>query len=76
MPKAEIKSKQAIYTLSQLHAELAGKFLENRRQSVRLKTAMTGRGRAADVAAGVQRPEHRREAPQQEQSMVQARDAV
>jgi hypothetical protein len=40
MPKAEIKSKQAIYTLSQLHAELAGKFLENRRQGVRLNTAM------------------------------------
>src|SRR3977135_101833 len=40
MPRADIKSKQAIYTLSQLHAELAGKFLENHRQGVRLKTAM------------------------------------
>jgi hypothetical protein len=40
MPRAEIKSKQAIFTLSQLHAELAGKFLENHRQGVRLKTAM------------------------------------
>jgi hypothetical protein len=40
MPRADIKSKQAIYTLSQLHAELAGKFLENSRQGVRLKTAM------------------------------------
>jgi hypothetical protein len=40
MPRAVIKSKQAIYTLSQLHAELAGKFLENSRQRVRLKTAM------------------------------------
>jgi hypothetical protein len=40
MPNAEIKSRQAIYTLSQLHAELAGKFLENERNRVRLKTAM------------------------------------
>jgi hypothetical protein len=40
MPRADIKSKQAVYTLSQLHAELAGKFLETRRQGVRLKTAM------------------------------------
>jgi hypothetical protein len=40
MPRADIKTKQAVYTLSQLHAELAGKFLETRRQGVRLKTAM------------------------------------
>jgi hypothetical protein len=40
MPRADIKTKQAVYTLSQLHAELAGKFLENERQCVRLKTAM------------------------------------
>src|SRR5947199_4898434 len=40
MPRADIKTKQAVYTLSQLHAELAGKFLKNSRQSVRLKTAM------------------------------------
>jgi hypothetical protein len=40
MPRADIKTTQAVYTLSQLHAELAGKFLETRRQGVRLKTAM------------------------------------
>jgi hypothetical protein len=40
MPSADIKTKQAVYTLSQLHAELAGKFLETRRQGVRLRTAM------------------------------------
>lgn len=40
MPRADIKTKQAVYTLSQLHAELAGKFLENERNRVRLKTAM------------------------------------
>src|ERR1700712_4085433 len=40
MPRADIKTKQAVYTLSELHAELAGKFLENSRHGVRLKTAM------------------------------------
>src|SRR3979411_507584 len=40
MPRADIKTTQAVHTLSQLHAELAGKFLETRRQGVRLKTAM------------------------------------
>jgi hypothetical protein len=40
MPRADIKTKQAVYTLSRLHAELAGKFLENERNRVRLKTAM------------------------------------
>jgi hypothetical protein len=40
MPHAEIKSKQAVLTLSQLHAELAGKFLENRNAAVKIKTAM------------------------------------
>jgi hypothetical protein len=38
MLRADIKTKQAVYP--QLHAELAGKFLETRRQGVRLKTAM------------------------------------
>ena len=40
MPRAEIASKQAMFTLSQLHAELAGKFLENRNAAVKIKTAM------------------------------------
>jgi hypothetical protein len=40
MPRADIKTKQAVYTLAQLHAELAGKFLESHRQGVRLKAAM------------------------------------
>jgi hypothetical protein len=40
MPRAEILSKQAIFTLSQLHAELAGKFAENRNAGVKIKTAM------------------------------------
>jgi hypothetical protein len=40
MPRAEIAPEQAIFALSQLHAELAGKFLENRNAGVKIKTAM------------------------------------
>jgi hypothetical protein len=40
MPHAQIKSKQAVLTLSQLHAELAGKFAENRNAGVKIQTAM------------------------------------
>jgi hypothetical protein len=40
MPRAEIASKQAIFTLSQLHAELAAKFLENKRAAIKIRTSM------------------------------------
>jgi hypothetical protein len=40
MPHAEIKSKQAVLTLSQLHAELAGKLMDNKRAAVKIRTAM------------------------------------
>jgi len=40
MPRAEIASKQAVCTLTQLHAELAGKFIENRNAAEKIKTAM------------------------------------
>jgi hypothetical protein len=40
MPRAEIASKLAVYTLGLLHAELAGKLLENKREAIRLRTAM------------------------------------
>jgi hypothetical protein len=40
MPRAEIASKQAVYTLGLLHAELAGKMLANKREAIRLRTAM------------------------------------
>src|SRR3954451_11119036 len=40
MARADIKTKQAINTLGQLHAELAGKFLANHRECIRLKTCM------------------------------------
>jgi hypothetical protein len=37
-------SKQAIFTLTQLHAEMAGKFAENRNAGVKIKTAMMCNG--------------------------------
>ena len=40
MPRAEILSKQAVYTLGLLHAELAGKLLANKREAIRLRLAM------------------------------------
>lgn len=40
MPHAEIKSKQAVFTLSQLHAELAGKLMDNKRVAIKIRTAM------------------------------------
>jgi hypothetical protein len=40
MPRTEIASKQAVYTLGLLHAKLAGKLLANKREAIRLRTAM------------------------------------
>jgi hypothetical protein len=40
MPRAEIASKQALHTLGQLHAELAGKLLDNATERKRLTVAM------------------------------------
>jgi hypothetical protein len=40
MPRAQIASKQAVFTLTQLHAELAGKLLDNKRNGIRLRTSM------------------------------------
>jgi hypothetical protein len=37
MPHAEIKT---VLTLSQLHAELAGKLMDNKRAAIRIRTAM------------------------------------
>jgi hypothetical protein len=33
MPRAEIASKQALFTLAKPHSELAGKLLDNRAQA-------------------------------------------
>jgi hypothetical protein len=40
MPRAEIASRQAAYTLGLLHAELAGKLLENKRAAIKIRTSM------------------------------------
>jgi hypothetical protein len=57
MPHAEIKTKQCLLTLKQLHGEIAGKLLANAREAKRLRTAMLpGRGRHEDAGPGGQRP--------------------
>jgi hypothetical protein len=40
MPYAKIKTTQATLTLVQLHAELGGKILDNKREANRLRLAM------------------------------------
>jgi hypothetical protein len=40
MPRAEILSKQALHTLTQLHAELAGKIETNRKSGDKLRAQM------------------------------------
>jgi hypothetical protein len=40
MPHAKIAAKQATYTLEKLHAELAGKILDNKKEARRLAEAM------------------------------------
>lgn len=40
MPRAEIATKQAQFTLEQLHAELGGKILDNKREAASLAQAM------------------------------------
>lgn len=40
MPRAEIASKQAMHTLRQLHAELAGKLIDNKKERGRLVASM------------------------------------
>src|SRR5580692_11721753 len=40
MPRAEILSKQALHTLTQLHAELAGKIETNRKSGDKLRMQM------------------------------------
>jgi hypothetical protein len=40
MPRAEIATKQAKFTLEQLHAELGGKVLDNKKEAKRLAQCM------------------------------------
>jgi len=42
MPHAKILTKQALYTLGQLHSELAGKLSANQRETKRLRLAIPG----------------------------------
>jgi hypothetical protein len=66
MSRAEIATKQAVYTLKLLHAELAGKLLANKREAIRLRTAMM------QVEAVMKMPE----TPQRRQSLVQAGHSI
>jgi hypothetical protein len=50
MPRAEIASKQAVYTLGLLHAELAGKLLANKREAI--LAALRKRNGAVVVSEG------------------------
>jgi hypothetical protein len=43
MPRAEILSKQAMHTLTQLHAELAGKIETNRKSGDKPRSQMVER---------------------------------
>jgi hypothetical protein len=40
MPRVQIATTQAKYTLEQLHAELGGKILDNKKEAARLAQAM------------------------------------
>lgn len=40
MPHAQIATTQAVHTLKQLHAELAGKIMDNKREAERLRESM------------------------------------
>ena len=72
MPRAEIATKQAKFTLEQLHAELGGKILGNKAEAKRLADAMEARrGRVEDARPCLQRPGHLRQPPQV-QPVVQA----
>src|ERR1700689_1771751 len=77
MPRAEIASKQAAYTLGLLHAELAGKLLTNKREAIRLRTAMLQvEGGNEDAQSCRQHPAHCPETARPRQPVVQARDVV
>jgi hypothetical protein len=72
MPRAEIASKQALYTLTQLR-RIGGQVCgEQERWRQNQNGHDASRSRVADAKAGLRRPDHLREAPQQEQPMVQA----
>jgi hypothetical protein len=60
MRRAEIATKQAVYTLGLLHAELAGKLLQQARGHPVADGHDAGRSRPEDASAWLQRRQHRR----------------
>ena len=76
MPRAEIASKQAAYTLGLLHAELAGKLLATKREAIPLRTAMM----QVEAVVKMLQPGFNVASiaakRRKEQSLVQTRDAV
>ena len=77
MPRAEILSKQAIHTLTQLHAELAGKIETNRKSGDKLRSQMV----QVEAVMKMLDPDFNARAisakrRNSRQSMVQARDDV
>jgi hypothetical protein len=65
MPRAEILSTQAIHTLNQLHAELAGKLIDNKSEARRLTAAM----KQVEAVMKLLQPGY-------DVRLVQARDAI
>ena len=71
MPRAEIASKQTVYTLGLLHAELAGKLLANKReasrsalpQDLRLDPEQVGLDRGSPPQSPQQRCQTERQLP-------------
>jgi hypothetical protein len=77
MPRAEILSKQALHTLTQLHAELAGKIEGNRKTGDKLRAQMV----QVEAVMKMLDPEIKRtgdigQAAQYRQSVVQAGHAL
>jgi len=75
MPRAEILSKQAIHTLTQLHAGLAGKIETNRKSGDKLRSQMVQVEAVMKMLDPVT-PGPFRQAAQHGQSVVQARHFI
>jgi hypothetical protein len=60
MPRAEIASKQALFTLAKLHSEVAGKLIDSKAESRRFDGLYdASRGGHEDAGAWLQRGHHR-----------------
>ena len=77
MPLGTILSKQAINTLTQLHAELAGKIEGNRKHGDKLRMQMMQVEAVIKMLRpGLPHQPDRAQAPQHRQSLVQARHSI